>query len=48
MTSSDRPDAGDEHEDQDAEPASVPTGAAAGGTDEDDQDAEPASAPDPG
>jgi hypothetical protein len=44
--SSEAPD--EQHHDQDAEPASTPTGAAAaGGPEEEDQDAEPASAPDP-
>jgi hypothetical protein len=37
----------DEHEDQDAEPGSVPTGAAAADPPEGDQDAGPASEPDP-
>ncbi len=47
MTSSERPASGDEHEDQDAEPASTPTGAAAEGGSEEDQDAGPASEPEP-
>ena len=51
MTSSDpresQTTSDDEHEDQDAEPASAPTGAAAVDAPEDDQDAGPASVPDP-
>ena len=38
----------DEHDDQDAEPASAPTGAAAAEPPEGDQDAGPASEPGPG
>ena len=49
MTSDDqnRPEDTPDENDQDAEPASTPTGAAAAATDEEDQDAEPASAPEP-